>query len=616
MSSSDFKLVNIVDSVLEDITSEVTLPVITGASSKTYQNFPAVVGGNTTSQIQFNVQVPSLQTVVSREVMIQTTITLQVNLATAPAGYNWPANSSLFNYGVTNSLCAFPFNSLVSTIQTQVNSSNPSISTAQVLPALLKMYSYEELAKYNSITPALPDSFYQNYAQGLGTNSNILGNFANGSYDKSYTPRGVFTVSMSQNNASIGYQVLTNNAGAIPYNSFLITFTTIEPLLFLSPFISGDSKNKSGLLGLNNLTFTMNIGNASRIISNASYLNAVNIADPNTILSSQTVQSVQLVSITNPTLLFTFLTIPPQLYSKLEPKNICNYTNYQAYPFTQNYNPGLVPYNNANNGIITYQTLTFSNIQLNQIPSKLIVFVQNANLGPYDSNWFLTINNCNINFNNQSGLLSSANQFQLYEMSKNNGLQMTYYEFSGLGVSSVPNQAVPQIVPTIGSILVIDPAIDLGLGAQYTDGSSGQFNLQIQLNIGNQSATAIASVVGTIIAVNGGIFITENGMSSFQTGMITQEMALETKSKHAVLDKSTYEDEIVGGSISNLGSIHKHLKLKYHRAVENEHMMDNEPGESLDDLGGAMSAGAMCASGIHHKHHHKKEHKKITKFYK
>ena len=599
MSSSDFKLVNIVDSVLEDITSEVTLPVITGATSKTYQNFPSVVGGNTTSQIQFNVQVPSLQTVVSREVMIQVTLTLQVNLALAPED-GWGNAVSLFNYGVTNSLCAFPFNSLLSTIQTQVNSANPSVSTAQVLPALLKMYSYEELAKYNSITPALPDSFYQNYSQGLGSNSNILGNFANGSYDKTFAPRGVFPVTMTQNNAPIGYQVQSTAAGANPYNSFLITFTTIEPLLFLSPFISGDSKNKSGLIGLNNLTFTMNLGSANRLLSNASIINGV-----------QTIQSVQLTSVINPTLLFTFLTIPPQLYSKLEPKNICNYTNYQAYPFSQ-----ALTLNAYANNQITYLPLTFSNIQLNQIPSKLIIFVQNTTLGPYDSNWFLTINSCNINFNNQSGLLSSANQFQLYEMSKNNGLQMTFYEFSGLGVSSVVNAGVPQIVPTIGSILVIDPAIDLGLGAQYTDGSSGQFNLQVQLSIGNQSGVGVNNVTGTIIAVNSGIFITENGMSSFQTGLITQEMALETKGKHAVLDKSTYEDQIVGGSISNLGAIHKHLKLKYHRAVENQNMLDHEPGESIDDL----SAGAMSASGIHHKlHHHKehnKEHKKIAKFYK
>ena len=597
--SSDFKLVNIVDSVLEDISNEITLPVVTGATSKTYQNFPSVVGGNNLSQIQFNVQVPSLQTVVSREVMIQVQITLQVNLATPPTA-GWGNEVSLFNYGVTNSLCAFPFNSLVSTIQTQINNANPSISTNQVLPALLKMYSYEEFAKYNSITPALPDSFYQNYAQGLASNSNILGNFANGSYDKTFAPRGVFPVSMTQNNQQIGYQVTSTAAGENPYNSFLITFTTIEPLLFLSPFISGDSKNKSGLLGLNNLTFTMNLGSANRLLSNASYIGG-----------NPTISSVQLSNVSgivNPTLLFTFLTIPPQLYSKLEPKNICNYTNYQPYQFTQALAlPAYV------NNPIPYQTLTFSNIQLNQIPSKLIIFVQNGNLGAYDSNWFLTINSCTINFNNQSGLLSSANQFQLYEMSKNNGLQMTFYEFSGQGVSSVANNGIPQIVPTIGSILVIDPAIDLGLGAQYTDGSSGQFNLQVQISIGNQSATAITNVTGTIIAVNSGIFITENGTSSMQTGLITQEMALETKSKHAVLDKSTYENEIVGGSISNLGALHKHLKLKYHRAVENEHMLDHEPGESLDDLAGSMSAGAMSAAGIHK---HRKEHKKITKFYK
>ena len=42
-------------------------------------------------------------------------------------------------------------------------------------------------------------------------------------------------------------------------------------------------------------------------------------------------------------------------------------------------------------------------------------------------------------------------------------------------------------------------------------------------------------------------------------------------------------------------------------------MLDHELGESLDH---ELSAGAMSASGIHHKLHHHKEHKKIAKFYK
>jgi len=51
---TDFKLVNIVDSQLNDIESEITLPVITGSSSNNFQTFNAQSGVGT-SQIQFNV---------------------------------------------------------------------------------------------------------------------------------------------------------------------------------------------------------------------------------------------------------------------------------------------------------------------------------------------------------------------------------------------------------------------------------------------------------------------------------------------------------------------------------------------------------------------------------
>jgi len=84
--SSDFKLVNITDSVLDDITSELTLPVMQGAESTNYQQFNAISA--TTAQMQFNVQVPSQENAVNRHAQIQTDVILKVDMAGGTnAGY-------------------------------------------------------------------------------------------------------------------------------------------------------------------------------------------------------------------------------------------------------------------------------------------------------------------------------------------------------------------------------------------------------------------------------------------------------------------------------------------------------------------------------------------------
>jgi hypothetical protein len=86
------------------------------------------------------------------------------------------------------------------------------------------------------------------------------------------------------------------------------------------------------------------------------------------------------------------------------------------------------------------------------------------------------------------------------------------------------------------------------------------------------------------------------------TGLLSQEMVLDTKSKDAVMDKHTYENKVVGGSIENINSIHKHMKLNFHKASEKEHMLDHEAGEyapSIQTSGSGMSAAGMPKRRIH-----------------
>lgn len=77
MSNPNYRLVNITDSALEDITS--TLPVLTGASSNTYQRF-SQTGGMNVNQLTFNIQVPSLSTCINRDVLFEVDMTYRIDM--------------------------------------------------------------------------------------------------------------------------------------------------------------------------------------------------------------------------------------------------------------------------------------------------------------------------------------------------------------------------------------------------------------------------------------------------------------------------------------------------------------------------------------------------------
>jgi hypothetical protein len=271
-----------------------------------------------------------------------------------------------------------------------------------------------------------------------------------------------------------------------------------------------------------------------------------------------------------------------------------------------NYSPGqLIKGRDKQTGAIgETRTLIFNNVQLGSIPSKILIFAKKPNMNTYDSNFFYTIKKANFNFANKSGVLASATPVDLYNMSVKNGLQMNYYEFSGQGVSNKPD-GVSYIVPTIGSILVIDPAIDLSISPEYTNMSKGQFNIQFQIDVFNQTDEDVTPTM-YMICVNSGVFITERGTSRFDVGLLDKEQVLDAKSQVAVMDKNTYESNVVGGSIENLGSIHKHMKLSFHKASEKENNFDNAPGEFVHGHeAGAMSAGAMSSGSMPKRRIHK-----------
>ena len=272
--------------------------------------------------------------------------------------------------------------------------------------------------------------------------------------------------------------------------SIVTTVVVTEPL-FLSPFANSEN-DKAGFLGLNNLVLNINIDNSCRRLWSS---------------STGWITNIQLNSFTNSRLLMNFLSLQPEQYSKISAKNVLPYLDMPRFLWQVG---TIQPIPVGTIITPTYQgtRVTFNNIQLNQIPDLMIICcrqqmsTQNWN----NSSYFLGINGISINFNNQSGILSSANSTQLFLISQKNGSSQTYTEWSGQTMSSNSQYGTGDISATMGSLLILNPAIDFGLLSMYTASSAGQYNFQFELNVTNQTLNPVPAEI-CLICVNSGMFI-------------------------------------------------------------------------------------------------------------
>ena len=574
--SNNFTLVNIVDSQIEDITSDLILPVITGPKSTSYHKFNAQSNAGT-SQCTIQCNIPSVLSAVDRNIMVQSTIDLKIDIAGGTTANYWAPNQVLFNYGNTNALQAFPLNSLLTTVATEINTTTPSVSTREIMSALLKTYNYQDLAKYNSLTPSLIDTFYYDYRDGFGSNNNVLANYSNGTYMKEFLGRGAYVIKLYQSDGTTpinGLRIVADANGMSPYASFVLRFTVTEPLLFMSPFISGSSNNCASLTGLNKLDLKLTFGDASRVMSNASY----GLLHDG-VTEAKTISNVTYLGYKDPKAFMRSMIIPDTCASKIVTRNVVNYNNYRSEvtQLSTAIQPGQT------------STITFDSRQLQVCPSKMLIYVKKnaSQMTTYDSNSFLVINGINIDFNGKQGLLNSADRVQLYEMTIRNGIHTNFFEFSGYGNTN-DLDGNPITVPTTGSLLCIDPAMDLCLDEQVTNMSRGQFQVRFDINVTNQSNEAITPSI-YLICVEAGIFCTENGTCTTSTGLLDIARVMETKQQPPVMDKQTYESEVVGGAIENINAMSKHMRLKFHRANQIQDKVDN----SIEKVASGMAAAGM-----------------------
>lgn len=509
MATNDFRKVAVVDNVLLT-TDRITYGVVKGGSSITPSQYSAI--SSSPSAINFNIQLPSESTVMDRRVVQEIELTISY-VCTLPAGT--PVGTTAINYGFSESVAPFPFNSeCCNTVQLTLNNNVISQNNADILSVLHRFNDMRELQKYNSACPTMYDS-YLNYSDALGSTNNPNGAWNDCSNDQCYQPRGSFELKSITGN--------TPYAGpGAEQKTILINFITFEPVM-LSPFIWCDPKsNNQGIYGLQTMNYTCNLQQPSRIIRSAQRGLYFNLAPPALpVLKVGAVAPVITIQTVNRAILHLMLYTrqPSNLVSS---RNVVPYAQYPRY-FTQ-VQQDIQPEDKT--------TVVSQSIQLNTIPDSIIFVVRKARASQtqFDSDSFLPVEGVSINFNNKAGLLSSALPIDLYRYSSDSGSNLTWQEFQGKAGfgKSTPTQGF-ESVALCGSVIALSFATQIELDDVFSQGSIGSFNLQFNVRVKNNTGIPIGPLNPyelILITKESGILVIERGTSQTYTSILSRSDVL------------------------------------------------------------------------------------------
>jgi len=518
-----------------------------GALSLTNVSFQAQTAD--ASSVQFNVQVPSENVFVDRAVQWSAAAVGAVTVTLTAGTLALDVGTSL--QGIV-SPAAFPLHQAVTQMSATINDATVTVNTQDVLPQVLRLADLAA-ARRQRTCPTMLDRYAVYPDSRVVKNTPLLAwdetknsdEVPNGGFNGFYfatsasgaTPQPSVGAGTSVGNVAYfnGQPQLETllPAGDSVTLTFYVVIASVERLL-LPPFIFSDQYELStGLFGVQNFQVQMNIApNPSRVFRVSTRTTLVQVetgkaADATlsaaTAVWSSTAQSGTIWA-QKPTLSVQFLT--PALDIPLPPKSIVPYMEFPRYiatPATPV--PASANYLTAGEGLQS-QTITLPNI-----PDLIVIYVKPATYtGPTQGDWSLPITSISINFDNFSGLLANHTQEQLYQMSVNNGLDMDWSEWSGLGVTPFSQVATTAgqanrgggQTGLVGGPLVLRPGRDFALQSGQAPGLVGNFTLQFNLTCQNFTGAQQTPNIYTI-PISSGFFETIKGSSRIIKGVLSEQ---------------------------------------------------------------------------------------------
>lgn len=453
-----------------------------GGQEVSYQRISSQNVQSTTSST-FNILPPSNETLVDRRIYLRMQGTVTFN-ATAIAG------NTILQSG-RDAFRAFPFqNGVISNSTMQINDGQVNMQANEYTDVLLRLHNDLLNQQYNlSMCPSAND-VSANYADLDGTNLNSLGDY------KTSTPglyqRGSFP--------------LVNVSNPVGGSTASVTFDICEPLM-LSPFIATSHKDHAALVGIKNMILTLNFASDLSRVWSHSLVNAA---------TQPTINSIS-VSFTNQELLVAYLTPKPSMH--ITNMNAYNYTSIEYYP---------QPNRTLTAG--SADQVSVQNLQWNTVPDTVVVWARRSDNSRKftDPDSYIPITGVNITYFNKTGILGTATPQQLWQISKKNGLDMPWSQWTsqqqysfGSGVGGGP-------IPMCGSVMVMKPALDYGLADDVANGLQTNNQFQCTVNLVNQSLNTYDYVL-YVATLTEGVMTIQRGHVVTQIGTATRSDILHAK---------------------------------------------------------------------------------------
>jgi hypothetical protein len=486
------------------------------------------------NSFQFSCPPPSEKILVNRKVYLQAPVTL--NFTGSVSG----ATETLLNSGF-DAPRAFPLSTNLNTVSVTINNATVNINMGDVIQALLRYNNPECLKEYDySITPTEMDES-QEYNELANTIRNVLSDYGNSNYGN--THRGAFPFTIISN---------TDTTASV-------SFVATEPI-FLSPFYYGKGDH-SGFYGVRTMdfNFTWN-SDLSRLWSH----------NPTPTGGTSTITGVT-VNFGQPKLLFEYTTPPITMERPLS----IAYPYYVVNRFPTG--PTNIPASTTASNIVS------NNIQLNSIPRRMYIYLreQNSDLTINKTDSFASIENISLQFENFSGLLASASKQDLYNIARNNGLNLSWTEWSG-GPTFVGDLSTA--VGTVGSVLCLEPGKDFGLPDNLAPGVIGNFMMQISVIARNPNPSRAINYMLYITTVDEGTATIMDGSCILQgAGVISGMDVLNAKKQTGISYHDAHDAQGAGRFFSNIK--HGVHKLKHHMSP---HIMHGGVPVGGVSVGGAL----------------------------
>lgn len=373
----------------------------------------------------------------------------------------------------------YPVGRICASINHQINQASYNFQCSEIIDALSKLNSNPiHQNYYDNTQPDMTDRYDGSVG---GSNLSPLANYmANIQGDGVYKPR------------NLNWRIVGSNSVAAGAGTVTVEGEITEPLL--SPWNNISDKARRGYYGITGEIVNLQyISDLSKML--AFYL------PPNFTMASKPVVHLTSSLLAKPRLHCIYLTPYESMIKEIPHNSVYQYNDYQL--FTTDIgavaaagNPG------AKLVGIPSPLATFTSI-----PKKVLIYARlnndNVTYGTPDK--YLKITNISVTFDNGLPCLTSATTRQMWEVSKRNNLCMPECAFEQKLLNPNDNAAGAPPVYGAGSVLVLDPAMDLNLRPGSSNASSGRYIMQATVDFENTTNIAFPACTLFIVSINDGL---------------------------------------------------------------------------------------------------------------